>query len=155
MTDEEQRNQIVERGFRSDAIEVDCVERARALEPEWLSLADDANRTCQAQLHKALATTAGKPVDSAYSFAVRLFIRTMSSFQAALALTERGLPYRDSQEKAYSTDANIWGATHEAKTLEHLDVSLESVQPIMGGPDMYRRESRGAAGVALTHNLGP
>ena len=47
-------------------------------------------------------------------------------------LTERGLPYRDSTEKAYSTDANIWGATHEAKTLEHLDVSLETVQPIMG-----------------------
>ena len=47
-------------------------------------------------------------------------------------LTERGLPYRDSKEKAYSTDANIWGATHEAKTLEHLDVSLESVEPIMG-----------------------
>ena len=47
-------------------------------------------------------------------------------------LTERGLPYRDSKEKAYSTDANIWGATHEAKTLEHLDVSLETVQPIMG-----------------------
>lgn len=47
-------------------------------------------------------------------------------------LTERGLPYRDSEEKAYSTDANIWGATHEAKTLEHLDVSLETVEPIMG-----------------------
>ncbi|MDF1603282.1 argininosuccinate synthase [Nocardioides sp. YIM 152315] len=47
-------------------------------------------------------------------------------------LTERELPYRDSQEKAYSTDANIWGATHEAKTLEHLDVSLETVEPIMG-----------------------
>src|SRR5215210_5031678 len=47
-------------------------------------------------------------------------------------LAERHLPYRDSQEKAYSTDANIWGATHEAKTLEHLDVSLETVQPIMG-----------------------
>ena len=47
-------------------------------------------------------------------------------------LTEHGLPYRDSEEKAYSTDANIWGATHEAKTLEHLDVSLETVQPIMG-----------------------
>ncbi|GAB2756159.1 argininosuccinate synthase [Nocardioides pakistanensis] len=47
-------------------------------------------------------------------------------------LTERGLPYRDSQEKAYSTDANIWGATHEAKTLEHLDTSLEVVEPIMG-----------------------
>ncbi len=47
-------------------------------------------------------------------------------------LVEHGLPYRDSKEKAYSTDANIWGATHEAKTLEHLDVSLEAVEPIMG-----------------------
>ena len=47
-------------------------------------------------------------------------------------LVEHDLPYRDSTEKAYSTDANIWGATHEAKTLEHLDVSLESVEPIMG-----------------------
>ncbi|MFS2242673.1 argininosuccinate synthase [Microbacterium sp. OR16] len=47
-------------------------------------------------------------------------------------LVERGFPYRDSAEKAYSTDANIWGATHEAKTLEHLDVSLETVDPIMG-----------------------
>ncbi len=47
-------------------------------------------------------------------------------------LVEHGLPYRDSKEKAYSTDANIWGATHEAKTLEHLDVSLETVSPIMG-----------------------
>lgn len=47
-------------------------------------------------------------------------------------LAERHLPYRDTQEKAYSTDANIWGATHEAKTLEHLDVSIETVEPIMG-----------------------
>src|SRR6478609_3106065 len=47
-------------------------------------------------------------------------------------LIAHDLPYRDSQEKAYSTDANIWGATHEAKTLEHLDVSLESISPIMG-----------------------
>ncbi|WP_209722538.1 argininosuccinate synthase [Marmoricola sp. OAE513] len=47
-------------------------------------------------------------------------------------LLAHGLPYRDSIEKAYSTDANIWGATHEAKTLEHLDVSLETVEPIMG-----------------------
>jgi argininosuccinate synthase len=47
-------------------------------------------------------------------------------------LTERDLPYRSSQEKAYSTDANIWGATHEAKTLEHLDESMEVVEPIMG-----------------------
>jgi argininosuccinate synthase len=56
-------------------------------------------------------------------------------------LTEHDLPYRDSKEKAYSTDANIWGATHEAKTLEHLEVSLETVEPIMGvkfwDPDLY------------------
>ncbi|MBN9796945.1 argininosuccinate synthase [Pseudonocardia alni] len=47
-------------------------------------------------------------------------------------LGERELPYRDSAEKAYSTDANIWGATHEAKRLEHLDTSIEIVEPIMG-----------------------
>ncbi|MEJ7649641.1 MAG: argininosuccinate synthase [Nakamurella sp.] len=47
-------------------------------------------------------------------------------------LTARDLPYRASQEKAYSTDANIWGATHEAKTLEFLNESIEIVQPIMG-----------------------
>ncbi|WOF23144.1 argininosuccinate synthase [Microbacterium betulae] len=47
-------------------------------------------------------------------------------------LVAHGYPYRDSAEKAYSTDANIWGATHEAKTLEELDVSLETVEPIMG-----------------------
>ncbi|GAB3048274.1 argininosuccinate synthase [Intrasporangium mesophilum] len=47
-------------------------------------------------------------------------------------LTARSLPYRASAEKAYSTDANIWGATHEAKTLEFLDESMEVVEPIMG-----------------------
>ena len=47
-------------------------------------------------------------------------------------LLAHGLPYRDSVEKAYSTDANIWGATHEAKQLEHLDASIELVEPIMG-----------------------
>ncbi len=47
-------------------------------------------------------------------------------------LTARGLPYRDSVEKAYSTDANIWGATHEAKALEELNRGMEIVSPIMG-----------------------
>ncbi len=49
-------------------------------------------------------------------------------------LLARGLPYRSSVEKAYSTDANIWGATHEAKSLEQLDTGIEIVQPIMGVP---------------------
>jgi argininosuccinate synthase len=47
-------------------------------------------------------------------------------------LVANNLPYRDSTEKAYSTDANILGATHEAKSLELLDSSIELVQPIMG-----------------------
>ena len=47
-------------------------------------------------------------------------------------LVARNFPYRDSVEKAYSTDANILGATHEAKNLEQLDASIEIVSPIMG-----------------------
>jgi len=47
-------------------------------------------------------------------------------------LAARKLPYRDSAEKAYSTDANILGATHEAKKLEELSSSIELVDPIMG-----------------------
>ncbi|AYF98995.1 argininosuccinate synthase [Protaetiibacter intestinalis] len=47
-------------------------------------------------------------------------------------LVAHGFPYRDSVEKAYSTDANIWGATHEAKNLEELSSGLDIVDPIMG-----------------------
>jgi argininosuccinate synthase len=47
-------------------------------------------------------------------------------------LNEIGLPYRMGVEKAYSTDANVLGATHEAKDLEHLDKGIRIVEPIMG-----------------------
>ena len=47
-------------------------------------------------------------------------------------LLTRNLPYRASVEKAYSTDANIWGATHEAKDLEFLNTGIDIVEPIMG-----------------------
>jgi argininosuccinate synthase len=47
-------------------------------------------------------------------------------------LAERGLPHGASTEKAYSTDANMLGSTHEAKDLEHLDTSMRIVDPIMG-----------------------
>jgi argininosuccinate synthase len=43
-----------------------------------------------------------------------------------------GLPYTMATEKAYSTDANVLGATHEAKDLERLDRSMATVAPIMG-----------------------
>src|SRR3954447_17244453 len=53
-------------------------------------------------------------------------------FEMSEWLKERNLPYRDSTEKAYSTDANLWGATHEAKLLESLDTCMDIVEPIMG-----------------------
>src|SRR5436190_3766603 len=43
-----------------------------------------------------------------------------------------GLAYKMSAEKAYSTDSNILGATHEAKDLERLDTGIKIVEPIMG-----------------------
>src|SRR5882724_9206967 len=47
-------------------------------------------------------------------------------------LKQIGRPYTMSTEKAYSTDANVLGATHEAKDLEHLNKGMHIVQPIMG-----------------------
>jgi len=47
-------------------------------------------------------------------------------------LNTHGFEYRASKEKAYSTDANILGATHEAKDLEFLDRGMHIVEPIMG-----------------------
>jgi argininosuccinate synthase len=49
-------------------------------------------------------------------------------------MRDAGLPYRMSAEKAYSTDSNILGATHEAKDLERLDSGIKIVEPIMGVP---------------------
>src|SRR6202451_2289337 len=53
----------------------------------------------------------------------------MSAFLAA-----NGFDYKMSAEKAYSTDSNILGATHEAKDLESLDSGIKIVNPIMGVP---------------------
>jgi len=47
-------------------------------------------------------------------------------------LEKAGLKYKMSKEKAYSTDSNIWGATHEAKDLEFLNKGIKIVEPIMG-----------------------
>ncbi len=53
--------------------------------------------------------------------------REMSEYMRAA-----GLPYKMSAEKAYSTDSNLLGATHEAKDLERLDRGITIVAPIMG-----------------------
>jgi argininosuccinate synthase len=47
-------------------------------------------------------------------------------------MTQAGFAYKMSAEKAYSTDSNMLGATHEAKDLEHLSSGMKIVQPIMG-----------------------
>jgi argininosuccinate synthase len=47
-------------------------------------------------------------------------------------MQKSGFEYKMSAEKAYSTDSNILGATHEAKDLEHLSTSMKIVAPIMG-----------------------
>ncbi len=47
-------------------------------------------------------------------------------------LQASGFDYKMSAEKAYSTDSNLLGATHEAKDLEHLSTSMKIVAPIMG-----------------------
>src|ERR671919_3087938 len=53
--------------------------------------------------------------------------REMSAYMA-----KAGFDYKMSAEKAYSTDSNLLGATHEAKDLEFLDQGISIVQPIMG-----------------------
>ena len=47
-------------------------------------------------------------------------------------MTKAGFGYKMSAEKAYSTDSNMLGATHEAKDLEHLNSGIRIVNPIMG-----------------------
>ena len=69
-------------------------------------------------------------------------------------LAARKLPYRDSAEKAYSTDANILGATHEAKKLEELSSSIELVDPIMGVKFWHSSVTIASEDVKITFKQG-
>ena len=53
-------------------------------------------------------------------------------FEMSKFLIENGFDYKMSVEKAYSTDSNMLGATHEAKDLEELNCGIKIVKPIMG-----------------------
>jgi len=65
------------------------------------------------------------------------FVREMGGrAEMSAFLTAKKLPYRDSAEKAYSTDANIWGATHEAKQLEELNTSMHIVTSLVVDTDL-------------------
>jgi argininosuccinate synthase len=64
-----------------------------------------------------------------------LFIQELGGRKEMSAYMEKsGLSYHMSPEKAYSTDSNIWGATHEAKDLEFLKNGINIVKPVMGVP---------------------
>lgn len=53
-------------------------------------------------------------------------------FEMSQFLIANGFDYKMSVEKAYSTDSNMLGATHEAKDLEELSTGMKIVKPIMG-----------------------
>jgi len=123
MDEEAQRQSIIERGFRSEAIEVDCVDAARAVYSDWDALADDTNLACQQLLHAALKGAAGHEVSSVHSVATRLFIRTTSNFQGALILAERGMPVEaQSLVRACYENAILIGSLKDfgQETLDHL-----------------------------------
>ena len=69
-------------------------------------------------------------------------------------LERAGLGYHMSKEKAYSTDSNIWGATHEAKDLEMLNSGIKIVAPIMGVPFWKSDFPVAAETVSVTFEAG-
>jgi argininosuccinate synthase len=75
--------------------------------------------------------------------------KEMSEFLVSI-----GKPYGTSVEKAYSTDCNLLGATHEAKDLERLDVSMHAVDPIMGVAHWKRDVSVDAETIEIVFERG-
>ena len=69
-------------------------------------------------------------------------------------LEKAGLHFRMSKEKAYSTDSNIWGATHEAKDLEFLNKGMKIVEPIMGVAFWKPEVAVPAEEVKVTFDMG-
>jgi argininosuccinate synthase len=69
-------------------------------------------------------------------------------------LERRKLPYKMGVEKAYSTDANVLGATHEAKDLERLDTGMRIVKPIMGVAPWLPEVHIAAEEIAVTWEQG-
>jgi len=69
-------------------------------------------------------------------------------------LRDAGFDYRMSDEKAYSTDSNLLGATHEAKDLELLSSGIRIVEPIMGVPFWRDGSAPGAEEVRIRFDEG-
>ena len=69
-------------------------------------------------------------------------------------MQQAGLAYKMSVEKAYSTDSNIWGATHEAKDLEFLNKGVKIVEPIMGVPSGAKTSTSSRKSVTIRFDEG-
>jgi len=69
-------------------------------------------------------------------------------------MERNGLKYKMSTEKAYSTDSNMLGATHEAKDLEHLNTGIKIVEPIMGAASWRENVSVKPEEVSVTFEQG-
>jgi argininosuccinate synthase len=69
-------------------------------------------------------------------------------------MERHGLKYKMSTEKAYSTDSNMLGATHEAKDLEHLNTGIKIVDPIMGAASWRENVSVRAEEVTVRFDEG-
>lgn len=69
-------------------------------------------------------------------------------------LSANELEYHMSAEKAYSTDSNMLGATHEAKDVEFLDTTMKIISPIMGVPFWDPNYEIGAEEVSITFENG-
>ena len=85
----------------------------------------------------------------------QLFIDELGGRQEMSELLEKaGLGYKMSKEKAYSTDSNLWGATHEAKDLEFLQNGIKLVEPIMGLASWREDVPVKAEEISLTFDQG-
>lgn len=75
-------------------------------------------------------------------------------FEMSQFLIDNGFDYKMSIDKAYSTDSNLLGATHEAKDLEALSTSMHIVSPIMGVAFWRDEVAMGAETVTVTFENG-
>lgn len=83
------------------------------------------------------------------------FIRELGGrAEMSKLLASAGINFKTTGDKAYSTDANLLGATHEAKDLEFLDRSVRIIEPIMTVPFWRAECSVAPEEVEVTFNEG-
>ena len=139
--------------------------------PRTASTSGATARRTRATTSSASTATACSPTSTCASTSRGSTARSSTSSAAGREMSEwlaaRGLDHGTSTELAYSTDANLLGATHEAKNLEYLDTSMRIVEPIMGVAhwDPCRRDRAGGGdgrvrgracrSRSTAHELGP